>query len=87
MPRGRKYSNEFFKNLKDIVEKELKANPHKRLSYYSLSQHIARYYRPVGDFGIQQRVTKLVKEGKCTVIMDPNHANRKQIIWNGDKYE
>lgn len=85
MTQGRKHTNDFFKNLKNIVEKELKENPHLRFSYWSLSKHIARYYRPVGSNGVRYRVGKLVEEGKCVVITDPNHANRKQIIWSDNK--
>lgn len=84
MNSGRKPTTDFFKNLKNIVEKELRENPHQRFSYYSLSRHIAQLYQPVGSYGIQQRVSKLVEEGKCTVITDPRNKNRKQIIWNGN---
>ncbi len=84
MTQGRKHTTDFYKNLKNIVEKELREHPHERFSYWSLNKHIAQKYQPVGSYGIQQRVTKLVEEGKCTVITDPNHKTRKQIIWNGN---
>lgn len=85
MKRGRQYTSEFYRGLKDIVERELRENPHVRFSYYSLGQHISRIHSPVGSYCVQTRIMKLVDEDKCRVVTDPIKKTRKQIIWIGDK--
>ncbi len=79
---GRPYNNEFSANLINIVEKELKDNPHSRFNYYSLSKHINRKYKvSIGHACIHNRVAKLKEAGKVLVRVDPDKRSRMIIQW------
>ena len=81
----RPYSSEFSANLINIVEHELKDNPHNRFSYYSLSKHINQKYKEsIGHACIHNRVAKLQEKGKVFVRVDPDRRSRMIIQWIAD---